>query len=328
MVFNHGAILFFLHILKIKDIGVRAGMNSEIMVINAAESEDRLPYPFMRKYFSCKQYRKKVLKKMPLREEKGEYIGEKVKYVQLPFTKEQLTSCDALYKKIYMEKLLEETGEHSIYMEPELRKLFNFSMEERTWLLKYILFPQCYRKIIEEFSLDEKSLRPIIFDSCDRKIVYLLKQIKDNLNYLTILTERKEYFNDFREMLYSTAGLAVDFISPGENTPIEGNLIIDTNSEYFKEYGRIDDTAVILDMETKKEKLRYLYARKKKRTVIYDIEAEREGILLNNELTGEILYSMERDLREFYKGFRFMDEENINRYAPEYQIQLRGLKVL
>jgi hypothetical protein len=140
------------------------------------------------------------------------------------------------------------------------------------------------KMILIEHNISYKHLKLVIIDSEDYKMEYLLELFVKDLNFLTIVTNRVEYFEEIQQMIYDTTGLVIDVVSNPVKDPIDGDIIIDASQKINKNYNYFNKNAVVIDLEANKEKLQYLYSRRKDLKVIYDIVLSVQGTIVNNEM--------------------------------------------
>lgn len=74
----------------------------------------------------------------------------------------------------------------------------------------------------------------VLIDGEDARTDFLLYEFLDNVNYLTIITERMAYFTDLQERAFQELGLLVDLVKPWEEKQLEGNLVWDLTENIQK----------------------------------------------------------------------------------------------
>ncbi len=67
----------------------------------------------------------------------------------------------------------------------------------------------------------------VLFDGGVGRIDYFLCGLLEELNFLTIVTERKEYFGGLQERAFQELGLLIDVTREWENKNLRGNLVWD-----------------------------------------------------------------------------------------------------
>jgi len=71
----------------------------------------------------------------------------------------------------------------------------------------------------------------VLIDGLDERIDYFLFEFLEKLNYLTIVTERKEYFEGLQERAFQELGLLIDLVRPWEEKNLQGNMVWDFTSQ-------------------------------------------------------------------------------------------------
>jgi len=270
-------------------------------IINTGENIITTKNSKIKKLIPRKLYLNYIYKKLPVTFNEIEYLGEKGQEIVLPFTENELETLEENYIKMFLEKIITNNEIEYLYVAPHLQKLLYMNEEEHTpyygSIFLYIMFPQIFEQMLEESKIDRKEMRLAIVDSGDRKIEYILELLVYDLNYLTIITKRPEYFNEFVDIIYDNTGLLIEIISDEELQEIKGNVVIDLTNQYHKVF---NNTTVVLDMESNLKKRQYLYSRKKDIRIVYDVLLHYNNQLVNNELLGFLLLKNREIIREFH----------------------------
>lgn len=97
--------------------------------------------------------------------------------------------------------------------------------------------------------IDEESERGSMFEPVDVRDV--LEQLGEDLNFLSIYTERPAYFYEFAEKMYEENGLVVMFFSKRELFPMVRQHfdIVDNRREGGMDGGNICTRKMVLDFE-------------------------------------------------------------------------------
>lgn len=103
-------------------------------------------------------------------------------------------------------------------------------------------------QILEMRELCYRDFKPILVDTDmppeslldEDDIEIALEQISKDLNFLTILTERPEYFSDYIDTMYEETGLAVSLYQKSNEKKYTGNVILD-----FEQTGRLKNNLTV-----------------------------------------------------------------------------------
>lgn len=250
-----------------------------------------------------KLYFSYLKKRIPVSIKDITYLGIEGQEIQLPFSMAELRELEDDYIKGMIEKLVERYEIHYLYMEPNLLKHFRtideLMVPSYHNLLLYILLPKIFPLVLEKKNINKKDMRLVIIDSGDRKIEYILELLIWELNYLTIITDRPEYFNGFVDIIYDNTGLVIELLTNDNREEIHGEVIIDMSKDYQKCYMYFDKDAVILDLESNIKKRQYLYSRKRELVIFNDVILHSRRQVVDNGLFSLILLSRSRLLRDF-----------------------------
>lgn len=107
----------------------------------------------------------------------------------------------------------------------------NYYEEESESRVPFYL-PYIYGKELFDFlcrlgKIPKKQVRMILIDGEDTRIDYILELLLEEMNYLTIVTDRKAYFESLQERAFQELGLLIDLVHPWEEKNLTGNLVWD-----------------------------------------------------------------------------------------------------
>lgn len=173
-------------------------------------------------------------------------------------------------------------------------------------LMKYIAFTKILKKIESCFSIDWKLVKWVLMDSEDDKILFILDLILSEVNYLTIITKRKDYFEEKIEQIYEEYGLWITIESFPLKEQSEGNFIIDLSEEGYRSYTFFKSNAIVISMIHNKEKMIYLEKRRKDLVVITNMKIgikELHNTNIDNAMLGYELCKQFRQIKELSEGY-------------------------
>ena len=114
-----------------------------------------------------------------------------------------------IIKTYYQEYYERESGKRMPFYLPYL-----FMQEHFDYLRRYGRIPR-------------HQISMVLIDGMDERIDYFLYEFLEKLNYLTIVTERKEYFEGLQERAFQELGLLIDLVRPWEEKNLRGNMVWD-----------------------------------------------------------------------------------------------------
>lgn len=112
-----------------------------------------------------------------------------------------------------------------------LEYIWNYYERESVRRIPFYL-PYIYMKEIFDYlrrygEIPRKQISVVLIDDEDARIDYFLYEFLEDLNYLTIVTSRKEYFVSLQERAFQELGLLIDLVQPWEEKNLRGNLVWD-----------------------------------------------------------------------------------------------------
>lgn len=117
--------------------------------------------------------------------------------------------------------------------------LWNYYKEESEGRIPFYL-PYIYMEEILDFmrrygKIPRKQMKMVLIDGGDLRTEYFLYEMLEKFNFLTIVTNRKEYFEGLGERAFQELGLLVELVLPWEEKQLSGNLLWDF-SESLQSY--------------------------------------------------------------------------------------------
>lgn len=93
--------------------------------------------------------------------------------------------------------------------------------------LPYIYMKECFAYLRRYAKIPKKQISMVLIDDGDYRIDYFLSEFLKEFNYLTIVTNRKEYFEGLQERAFQEMGLLIDLVSTWEEKNLQGNIVWD-----------------------------------------------------------------------------------------------------
>lgn len=276
-----------------------------------------------------KAYYRRLLEKVPCKEERITLIGKNGLRLELPFDQVELQELPKEYVETYIHKILEQYGIEGCYLCRELSFLNGrFDMEKR-WLLQYLMFPEGIKMFLNEVGIPNKDARFVVIDAGNRKVETILQVILEYANYLTIVTARVDYFKNAVDVVYEETGLMIDVVSLYTQKNIYGNVVINLDKDCYRLYSNFEENAYVVDLHFTDQKLEYLTNRRNDLTILYDYDISVDSQSYNKELLAEIM------VRDNWKVSRFVKRNECSLTASEiefmvkdYNMQIEGLKTI
>ena len=123
-------------------------------------------------------------------------------------------------------------------------------------LLPYLMIREGTEWICNRHHIDRRGFQPVVVDSGDSDTEYVLAQIGQDLNFLTILTSRPEFFEEYVEQLYAQTGLMASVLTKPLYGQIQGNVVLDLNKAADRDYRYYPQNAIVLELTGMEKKRR------------------------------------------------------------------------
>lgn len=93
--------------------------------------------------------------------------------------------------------------------------------------LPYIFLKENFDYLRRYGKIPKQQISMVLIDGNDERIDYFLYEFLEELNFLTIVTDRKEYFESLQERAFQELGLLIELTWPWEAKNLRGNMVWD-----------------------------------------------------------------------------------------------------
>ena len=114
------------------------------------------------------------------------------------------------------------------YYEEESRK-------RNPYYLPYIFMKENFEYLRHYGKIPKRQISMVLIDDDDSRTDYFLYTFLEELNYLTIITGRREYFVGLQERAFQELGLLIELVLPWEEKCLQGNLVWDFTEHMQRE---------------------------------------------------------------------------------------------
>lgn len=295
---------------------------NEDFIIEKEEMVEK-SYDKLIKRISVDWYYKNLMKRLPMKLGKLTFLGDSIPCAMLPFTKEEKSNLPSQYLDQYIEEVMKRLNINRAYCMEELQERDNERAERERSLIKFLYLRQLVGVARDKLHIKEKDMKLVIIDSGDKRVEHVLELFVNNLNYLTIITNREEYFTGFRDMIYDTTGLVVEFEELPLKNHIDGNIIIDLDSDCYKSYNFFSYGSCVIDVNSSAKKRQYLQERRKDLTIIYDVNLLYQGNIIKKNMMVNYLRAKSINIEAIYgEYYRNINQNEILELLEECKIKI------
>lgn len=93
--------------------------------------------------------------------------------------------------------------------------------------LPSVFLKECMEYLCRYGKIPRREMDVILIDGGDFRIDEFLKEYLEDFHYVTIVTDRKEYFTGLQERAFSESGILIDLVHSWEEKRLQGNLVWD-----------------------------------------------------------------------------------------------------
>lgn len=108
------------------------------------------------------------------------------------------------------------------------------SVRRVPFYLPYIYMKEIFRYLCRYAKIPKKQVSMVLIDDADARTDYFLYEFLEELNYLTIVTDRTKYYEGLQERAFQELGLLIDLVQPWEEKHLRGNLVWDFSDKLQK----------------------------------------------------------------------------------------------
>ena len=109
------------------------------------------------------------------------------------------------------------------------------SADRIPFYLPCIYQKECFDFLRRYGRIPKKQINMVLIDDEDFRTDYFLVNYLEELNYVTIVTDRKAYFEGLQERAFQERGLLIDLVYPWEEKNLQGNLVWDFSYKLQRE---------------------------------------------------------------------------------------------
>ena len=170
-------------------------------------------------------------------------------------------------------------GRHQI--EAYLRAYYERESRHRVpFYLPNIYMRESFDYLRRYAAIPRNQISMVLIDGSDERIDAFLYEFLGELNFLTIVTDRKEYFESLQERAFQELGLIIDLVRPWEEKNLRGNMVWDF-TEILQSTDCYPQGSICFMPHKKEWKIRELLSTCKNITAVWikNVEIEDQCIL-------------------------------------------------
>lgn len=247
------------------------------------------------KYFKDKY----IIKTNPFILNEIQYLNTGGYEIVLPFIKEEIDSFKAI---TIFNDTLSKLEDLRVTVASTDIKIQDFNskilfMEGKNILAFFML--QAIKKALKFLERDLKYTEVLIIDDKNSDNTYnIIDAIYSELNYLTVFTERADYFTEYAKKIYADTGLNLQILEQNKSAIKDADLIINLSSninlDYFYKRG-----AIYFDLCNNSEKTVEILRKREDLNIIDDLIMSYNNSSIDNSLLETVLYIK----YEYFKDF-------------------------
>lgn len=306
-------------------------MQKKFTCFNFAESLNDIPFSmFLKKYRKINSIKKVLLKKVPLKLSIIKMFDVEGFIVQLPLTYDIFYDKDEYFIKNILKEstnlMQDENSIIFIYPHELLPYVVDFNvLVTDNKAIPFFFMNQIIEKCIRYTKKPQKDLHFVIIDGADTLSQYCIDLIYKNINYLTIVTNRREYFEDKINEIFKETGLIVELVTESLQKRLESDIIINCSKENNKNFYYFNKQSIIIDFISSSQQIRNIMIKRKDIIVIDSISLKINGELIDTVLAQAAILTDNRILRRWvFHGYSndMLDKilQAINHYDFSIQV--------
>lgn len=259
------------------------------------------------KYFKDKY----IIKTNPFILNEIQYLNTGGYEIVLPFIKEEIDSFKAI--TIFNDTLAKLENLNVTVASTDI-KIQDFNskilfMEGKNILAFFI--NQAIKKALKFLERDLKYTEVLIIDDKNNDNTYnIIDAIYSELNYLTIFTERADYFTEYAKKIYADTGLNLQILEQNKSAIKDADLIINLSSninlDYFYKRG-----AIYFDLCGNSEKTIEILRKREDLNIIDDLIMSYNNSSIDNSLLETILYTKYEYFENFVVSKQYPENKNL-----------------
>ena len=307
-------------------------MGKKFAWFKLVDSLDDIPLKIMFKKYRQESYlKKKIIKELPLDIEPIQVFDTNGLIVKLPITESIINEKDEEYINTVVEKstttMIEEDCITFIYPEPikQYAKDLNVYYNDKN-LVPIFVIEQIIDRCIKKSSSPLKELHFVLIDGENSLIEYCLELIYRKINYLTIVTDRPEYFYSISTEIFESTGLIIEYCTFPLTNTITSDIVINCSFETNKIFYYLNKNAFYIDVLTNKENMRNILLKRNDLRVIDNASIKMNKELINWELCQAAIIANNRSIRRWISsGYKNIEVNNFIKISSQNSLELERL---
>lgn len=260
----------------------------EYEIIEAATVKQEFSYPFWWRVLPAKIRKKKekayLLEKLPIKIEEIEMFQEHGRRLILPFTEGEIAQMEQKQIEDIFFRIIQREQVKNMVVNDRLKQYIQKEKSFYPFFLLYI--EEALQIILRKERMAKKDAHMIIVDNPrEEYTVFLLELLDNEVNYLTIVTDRPGYFQEYQTYAYEEMGLLVQVLPVPIVPLVEEGIIIDLNEEDdFMENLWYPKNSTVLQCFFKIQTTRKILAKRKDIQCYNHIFLKQESLRIREEL--------------------------------------------
>lgn len=204
-----------------------------------------------------------IEKRLPLLERETELFGKSGTAVKLPYLKKEFMGLLQEGQVTIIRKVLEEYPRVPVGAPPCIERLLLADRAPRGISLMLSFMELIFIQLLREQKISRKEMKLVCMERPDMDILGLLEAWQPDLNFLTVVTDNPERYEEFAENASAKTGLLVSVLKRPLRERLCGNVILDFGGGEEKESLFYPKNASVVDLSGEPARMRSIIARRK-----------------------------------------------------------------
>jgi hypothetical protein len=249
-------------------MGINMKSVYQYCVLEVARESVQIEYPWLYRWLPGNMRTKKEeafkLNKLPILKEDSAAFGETGIKITVPYTYGELERFSKEEIAYIFLRIIKREEVKNIVVNERLKKYIPEEYIQEEGVLFVLYLEEALTWSMRQHGISKKDAHIVILDNGkEGQLPFILEQLGEEMNHLTIVTDRSGYFIDYVDYMYGESGLIVTLAERPLMGPVDGNIIIDLEQKVTEEYKYYPEGCVVLQCFYRSKAIRDILAKRK-----------------------------------------------------------------